>query len=273
MLSGEYVLDYLLDTAGLSRSTYYYHVKRGWQDRHARLRRLIMFIYEKSRKTYGYRKITCELRRRGHNVNHKLVQKLMREMGLRSICKKKWRNEKPGYEYPASPNILARNFTAEAPFKVMTTDVTEIKWRIHKLFLSPLMDFHDNSIVAFSISTNENTELVMRMMEKAKIAIGDMSGSMIHSDQGTLYRTFLYRKFLRENDIVQSMSRRGNCYDNSPMENFFGCMKDEIIRDKEYKSLKDLIRAIKDWIEYYNNDRILLKLGGMSPVQARINSY
>lgn len=273
-LESGHVLRYLLEAAGLSRSTYYYYRSRGPEDRYVELKDAITKVYNGSHKTYGYRKVTTELGNRGIRRNHKLVQKLMRQMNMRSICKPKWRHRDNGEEAAASPNIVNRNFSADAPYKVMTTDVTEVKWGAHRVFLSPLMDFHDDSIVSYSISLRQNAYLALSMMEKAKAFIGgDMSGCVIHSDQGALYKCRRYRGFLADNNITQSMSRRGNCYDNSPIENFFGCMKAEIITDKTYPSLDKLIASIEGWIDYYNNDRIMLKLGGLSPVQARIKCY
>ncbi|MCI1639698.1 MAG: IS3 family transposase [Bacteroidales bacterium] len=273
-LESGYVLSYLLKASGLSKSTYHYYKVKGWDDKYAGLKQVIMKIYEDSHRAYGYRKITSELAKQyPRHVNHKLVQKLMQEMNIRSICKPKWRVRNDGAENAASPNIVNRAFSSDAPFRIMTTDVTEIKWRIYRIFLSPLMDFYDDSIINYSIGLHQNTDLVLSMMEGAKNIIGDMTGCIIHSDQGTLYKSTLYRKFLSVNNISQSMSRRGNCYDNAPIENFFGCLKAEIIYGKRYSSLNEIISAIKDWIDYYNNDRILLKLGGFSPLQARINYY
>lgn len=266
----------LLTAANLKRSTYYYYRKNGFKDNYEELRNKILTIFNKSKHTYGYRKITQELRNQKKDeekpVNHKLVQKLMTEMGIHSRCKKKWRNKIEGEENIEIPNILNRDFHSEMPFKKMTTDVSEFKIQMHKVFLSPLLDLYDNSVISFSIGLKQDTNLVMDMLSKAKKVVGNLNDKLIHSDQGTLYKTKAYNEFLNENKILQSMSRKGNCYDNAVIESFFGIMKDEMYNGRKFKSLQSLINEMKRWIYYYNNQRIILKLGGKTPIQARLES-
>ena len=175
-----------------------------------------------------------------------------------------------------APNVVDRDFTATKPNRLWLTDVTEfrIEGQEEKIYLSPILDAYNGEIISYTISRHPTLELTNTMLENAlkKITEADKEELIIHSDQGFHYQHSSWSCKLEENKIIQSMSRKGNCLDNSPMENFFGILKQEMFYGVEFKDYEDLIKEIDKYIEWYNNDRIKTKLNGMSPVLFRLHS-
>jgi putative transposase len=260
----------LLKLVGLARSTYYYQIGvQATGDKYALLKAMIKAEYERHKGRYGYRRITAALRQLGQRVNNKVVQRLMGVLKLKSLVRpKKYRSFK-GEVGQAAPNELNRQFEATAPSKKWTTDVTEFNVGGKKLYLSPVLDLYNGEIVAFEMTRRPEFKLVTAMLTKAFSRLGPTDKPMLHSDQGWQYRMTAYRDELSERGMVQSMSRKGNCYDNAAMESFFGVLKSELFYLTKFTSIDQLEAAIVDYIHYYNNDRIKLKLGGLSPVQFR----
>ena len=151
----------------------------------------------------------------------------------------------------------------------MATDVTEFKVADRKAYLSPIIDMFNGEIIAYTISDRPDLKMVMDMMYLAKRKINNTSGVMLHSDQGWHYQHMQYQQTLKKYGITQSMSRKGNCLDNAVMENFFGIMKSELLYLQEFSDMEVFKRELRKYINYYNNDRIKLKLNGKSPVQYR----
>lgn len=168
-----------------------------------------------------------------------------------------------------APNILNRNFQAEKPMQKLTTDVSEFAVGEEKVYLSPILDMYNGEIIAYDISRHPDFKQTMDMLDRAFEKIPDNSGAILHSDQGWQYQMKHYQQRLQEKGIVQSMSRKGNCYDNAMMENFFGLLKTEMFYGRKFRDAKHLISEIKKYIDYYNNDRVKLRLKGTSPVQYR----
>ena len=228
---------------------------------------------------YGYRRVTLSLKNKGFNINHKKVLRIMREEKI--LCTKfKTRSRKyssyKGQVGKVAPNIVDRDFTATKPNRLWLTDVTEfrIKGQEEKIYLSPILDVYNGEIISYTISNHPTLELTNTMLENAlkKITEDDKEELIIHSDQGFHYQHSSWSIKLEENKIIQSMSRKGNCLDNSPMENFFGILKQEMYYGIEFKDYEELIKEIEKYIEWYNNDRIKTKLNGMSPVLFRLHS-
>lgn len=218
----------LLEIAHLPRATFYYHLKRMQKtDKYARAKSEIGAIYHENKGRYGYRRITMALRRKGILLNHKPVQRLMRELGL--VCRvriKKYRSYK-GDVGKIAPNLLNRNFRAEKLNQKWATDVTEFNLYGQKLYLSPILDLHNGYLVSYTISEHPVLSMVTTMLEKAYKTIPDGTGLILHSDQGWQYQHKIYQRMLRKKGIRQSMSRKGNCLDNAVIENFFGLLKSE----------------------------------------------
>ena len=196
----------------------------------------------------------------------------MEEEGLTSkVRMKKYRSYR-GQVGKIAPNIIDRDFKADRPNQKWTTDITEFALFGKKLYLSPILDMFNGEIVSYDISTAPALPQVMNMLEKAFAKVKETKGIIFHSDQGWQYQHAYYQKTLKNHGIIQSMSRKGNCLDNSVMENFFGLLKSELLYLQEFKSLEDFEKKLHEYIYYYNNKRIKLKLKGMSPVEYRTHS-
>ena len=266
----------LLKLANIARSTFYYHLNNlGKEDKYKELKDEIFSIFHENKGRYGYRRITLELKNRGYKINHKTVAKLMSIMGLKSIQRPKRRyNSYKGTIGKIADNLLKRDFNANKPNEKWATDITEFKVNNDKLYLSPIVDLFNGEIVSYNLSRHPVFHQIEDMLEKAFKKIPDNTNLILHSDQGWQYQMKQYQGLLEKKGIRQSMSRKGNCLDNSVTENFFGILKSELyyIKEKEYKNIEELEKDIIEYIDYYNNRRIKSKLKGMSPVQYREHS-
>ena len=275
-LRQKYKLTSLLKLANMPRSTYYYWLKAlKKEDKYKDIKEEINNIFVENKGSYGYRRITLELKNRGYKINHKTVQRLMKQLGLISIVRPKRRyNSYKGTIGKVAKNILKRDFKATKPNEKWATDITEFKVHNEKLYLSPIVDLFNGEIVSYNISRRPMFNQVVDMIEKAFSKIPNNTYLVLHSDQGWQYQMNQYQKLLRDKGVIQSMSRKGNCLDNACAENFFGILKSELfyVKEKEYNNVDELEKDIIEYIEYYNNKRIKGKLKGMSPVQYRIHS-
>ena len=230
-------------------------------------------MFEANKGRYGYRRILTELRVKGYTINHKTVLKLMKKLGLKGKQRKngKYHSYK-GEVGKVADNLLRRDFHADKPFEKLTTDVTEFKVCNDRVYLSPVMDLYNREIVSYSISLSPNLWLIREMLNGLFEKLPDDARPVFHSDQGWQYQHTEYQRLLAEHNITQSMSRKGNCMDNGAMENFFGRLKVEMFYGEKFESVNAFIDELKEYIRYYNNDRISTKLKGMSPVQFRTHS-
>jgi transposase InsO family protein len=238
-------------------------------DKYAAVKAEITAIYHENRGRYGYRRITMELHNRGVIVNHKTVQRLMKELGL--VCRvrmKKYRSYK-GEVGQIAPNLLDRDFTAEKPNQKWVTDVTEFGLFGQKLYLSPVFDLYSGYLVSYSISEHPVLSMVTSMLKKAFTQIPDGTNLILHSDQGWQYQHKQYQRMLREKGIRQSMSRKGNCLDNAVIENFFGLLKSELLYLQKFESMEHFKQELIEYLDYYNNRRIKAKLKGLPPALHR----
>jgi putative transposase len=260
----------LLEVAELARSTFYYHQKvLQAGDRYAELKQRIQAIYASHRGRYGYRRITAVIRQAGEQVNHKLIRRLMVQLGLKSLVRPKKYRSWRGEAGRVAPNLLNRQFEAQRPNEKWVTDVTEFNVKGQKLYLSPVMDLYNGEIVAWQSSTRPSFDLVGTMLRKALSRLGCDERPLLHSDQGWQYQMAAWRGLLDQRALRQSMSRKGNCLDNAAMESFFGTLKAEFFYLNEFNSVEQLQAGLRQYIHYYNHERIRLKLKGLSPVQYR----
>jgi len=262
-----------LALSDLPRSTYYYYVATDNKpDKYADVKERIREIFNANKGRYGYRRILYCLRAKNYVINHKTVQKLMKELNL--CCKvrlKKYRSYR-GEVGKIAPNILQRNFAAQKPNIKWVTDVTEFNILGQKIYLSPMLDLFNGEVVEYAASLTPDYRQVSEMLNKALGKIAGTKGLMIHSDQGWQYQMKVYQRALAEKGITQSMSRKGNCLDNAVMENFFGHLKSELLYIQKFTSVEQFMNELHEYIRYYNNDRIRLKLNGLSPVQYRLQT-
>ncbi|WP_156247097.1 IS3 family transposase [Streptococcus salivarius] len=274
----EFALEILLKIIRLARSTYYYHLKQLDQtDKNQTIKAEIQAIFTEHKGNYGYRRITLALRNRGFVVNHKKVQRLMKALGLSArIRQKRKYSSYQGEIGKKAENLIRRQFEASKPMEKCYTDVTEfaIPASSQKLYLSPVLDGFNSEIIAYNLSTSPNLAQVKMMLEQA-FTEKYYENTILHSDQGWQYQHDFYHHFLEDKGIQQSMSRKGNSPDNGMMESFFGILKSEMFYgyEKTFKSIEHLEQAIVDYINYYNNKRIKVKLKGLSPVQYRTKSF
>ena len=221
--------------------------------------------------------MTLTLKHKGFNINHKKVLRIMREESL--LCSKfKTRSRKyssyKGQIGKVANNLVKRRFKASKPNELWLTDITEfrIKGQEKKLYLSPILDIYNSEVISYTLSSHPTINLTNTMLEKALDKNKDIKNLTIHSDQGFHYQHSSWTNRLEKMNIVQSMSRKGNCLDNSPMENFFGVLKQEMYYGVEFESYDKLVQEIEEYIKWYNEDRIKTKLNGMSPVDYRLHS-
>jgi putative transposase len=264
----------LLHIAKIPRSTYYYHCTHPANlEKHAAERVEIRRICEAHKGRYGYRRVTLTLHQRGYRTNHKLVMKLMGAEQLTCVLRQKKYRSYQGEVGRVAPHLLKRNFKATKPNMKWVTDITEFKVMDQKFYLSPILDLFNGEIVSFTLSKTPDFRLVTDMLQQAFHKIPDQTPLLLHSDQGWHYRMKPYRKMLKDKGIKQSMSRKGNCYDNCVIETFFGMLKTEFFHNQSFSSPEDFQKQLADYIHYYNYDRIRVKLKGLSPVHFRTQSF
>ncbi len=271
----------LCEVSGIPLRTYYYNKDNTTKkDKDEIIIKSIKSMPEEERKAYGNKRkakyLSLEL---GEKINHKRVQRICKENNLQSdvrISKKPKNNKKSKDEYKnALPdNILNRDFSANKPLEKLLTDISYFHVRTGWLFLSPVMDVFNKEIIAFKCSHHANEELVvdtiLSIKEKEKL-----QDAIIQTDQGSTYRAKRFRKLLEEKGIIHSMSRRGNCWDNACIENFFGMLKSET---GYYKTLKNglltyeqMEKLISNYIKFFNKRRIQKNLNWKSPIDFKKN--
>lgn len=269
-----YSVEFLCKIANISRSTYYFELNKKDKDiKNSDLIDKIKYIYYKHKRNYGVRRIYHELINSGVKVNHKKVQRLMKKNFLTAIKQPKKYHSYQGHVGAVADNLLMRNFKADKPNRKWTTDISQFSFSWGKCYLSPIMDMFNNEIIAYDLSTKPNFEQIERMLSNANLDNRDLSNLTIHSDQGWQYQNPRYVNILKTYGIKQSMSRKGNCYDNGIMESFFGVLKNEMFYSQEYsiKNFNEFKKIVESYIDYYNNERIKEKTNWMSPVQYRLN--
>ena len=269
---------------GFAKATYMYWQKRfDRENPNKELEDKILEIHTEN-KDFGYRRMHGKLRKLGYVVNKKRVQRIMQKLGLQvtSFTRKsrKYSSYK-GKIGKVAPNRIHRRFHTHIPHQKVTTDTTEFKYYevdekgrmvIKKLYLDPFMDMCNGEILSYSITQQPSAMGIMSALKDAIAITSDCPyRRTFHSDRGWAYQMNAYTHELKEHRIFQSMSRKGNCYDNSVMENFFGILKQEMYYGTVYYSYEELKETIEKYIIYYNEQRIKQKLGWMSPVEYRLS--
>lgn len=281
-LREKYLLKDLLSYLKFPKSTYMY-----WQKRFDRNDKDEVFENQikkirKDNPNYGYRRIHAIFKRLGILINKKKVQRLVQKLKLQvtnfSRKSRKYCSYK-GTVGKVAPNRIKRRFNTSVVHQKITTDTSEFKYyetdksgnmQVKKLYLNPFLDMFNGEIISYSITTSPSLEAIITPLEEAIEKTSDCKYKRIfHSDQGWAYQLKQYTNRLESDGILQSMSRKGNCLDNSPMENFFGILKQEIYYGRTFKSFNQLKKTIEEYIKYYNEDRIKEKLGYLSPVEYR----
>ncbi len=273
-LRNPYTIQSLCRYLEISRSGYYKYLQRKDIDRDQECKAQIKAIYDEHDGTWGYRQIQMGLSRRySVTVNHKRVLSLMQRMGLKAIIRRK-RSHPSTYQKAISDgrvaeNLLKRDFHADAPNQKWVTDVTEYKVNEQKTYLSAIKDLFNNEIVAYHQSLQNDNELVLETFRKAFEMRKDVTGLVVHSDQGYQYTSHAYHNMLPKVGAQISMSRRGNCIDNASMESFFSFLKTEGLYPYNIRSVDEAQRRISKYLHFYNEERPQRKLKKLTPVEYR----
>jgi len=262
----------------IPESSYHYHVKRmNRENPDSELEEEIQSIFKEHNGNYGYRRICLELRNKEKKINHKKVQRIMRKLDLKG--KKFMRKSRRYSSYKGTVGTVAKNrirrrFQTPVCYQKLATDITEFKCLDgFKLYLSPIMDMYNGEILSYGIGMRPTLDFVLKPLEETLEIIKDAKfRTTIHSDQGWHYQHRNWVKKLKKHNVFQSMSRKGNCIDNSPMENFFGLLKQEMYYGEVLCTYDELKKKIETYIDYYNTKRIKQKLAGMSPIQYRLHT-
>ncbi|MGX9359007.1 IS3 family transposase [Mycoplasma sp. 2575] len=271
-----YQLKHLLKATRMAKSTYYFEINKVdvVELRNEELLNEIKDIFNEHKGRYGVRRIHQELLKRGYQVNHKRVQRLMHKASLLGKRPKEKNHSYMGEVGKIVDNAIDRDFRTTAPLQKWTTDVSQFNFSWGKCYLSPILDMHTNEVVSYNLALHPNLEQVKRMLDNAFDKFSNVEGLIFHSDQGWQYQHAYYRNRLKEKGIIQSMSRKGNCYDNCIMETFFGRMKNEMYYgfEKDFESFQSFSKAVDEYMDYYNNKRIQAKTKWMPPVKYRKTS-
>lgn len=237
--------------------------------------KMIQEGYDHAKGTYGYRRIAIWVRRvYGITINYKAVLRLMRKMGLQAVIRrpKKYIKTSQMLNHHHYPNVVNRQFQADMPNQKWVTDVTNIPTKQGPLFLSAIKDIYDGFIVGYHTSRRNNVELVIQSLKRAIQKERVTDGLVLHSDQGHQYCSQAYYVLTKRYNIQPSMSRRGDCLDNAPAENFFSQLKVEAVRLIRPATIQEAKQVVEEYIYFYNYIRIQLK-SKMTPYEVRYQPY
>jgi putative transposase len=268
-LETKYPVGVLCEIAGVSRSAFY-NFKHKKPCSAAEIDDIIINLYNKSNQRAGYRAIKMRLKTVcGLTVNHKKVQRIMAKYSLKSVVRTKYKKTKE--EISIKPNILNRDFSAAKPNRKYATDITYIPTQNKMMYLSTIIDLYDNYPVAWNLSDNQDKSLSIDTIKILANKV-DLSGAIIHSDQGIHYTNNDYVAYLKNLGVTQSMSRKGNCWDNACAESFFSQYKCECIYlyKNRIKTPFDVIEITEEYFDYYINDRPQKRLDGLTPGEYRL---
>ena len=256
----------------VSRSGYYQWLKRKPSRRDINNERLdaqIREIYDGSKGRYGSPKITRELQDRGLRVSKSCVARRMRAVGLRSKVRRRYRvTTDSKHHFPVAPNLLERNFTTNAPDRAWVSDITYLATRTGWLYLTVIIDLFSRLVVGWALSSSLSHEMVVTALKRAVRTRRPGKGVVFHSDRGVQYACNDFRKELDNHGFVQSMSRKGDCWDNAVAESFFGIMKTELVYHERYEGHQDTLHSIFEYIEvFYNRQRRHSTLDYLCPAE------
>lgn len=257
---------------GVSRSGFYAWRRRGRSARAEENRLLlarIRALHAKSRRTYGSPRLHRELRRQGFCCGRHRVARLMRQEGIRAKQVRRFRpTTNSNHTLPVAPNVLAREFTSTQINCKWVADITYVPTHEGWLYLGAVLDLASRRIVGHAMQERMTGSLVTRALSMALLRRRPESGLLVHSDRGSQYAGGEYQRLLARHGLRCSMSRRGDCYDNAPMESFFATLKKELIHHNQYRTRAQARRAIFEYIEcFYNNERLHSLLGYLSPAE------
>ncbi|SCZ61475.1 Transposase InsO and inactivated derivatives [Thiohalomonas denitrificans] len=269
--AARYPVTILCRVMGVQRSGYY-----GWKARGAevvcatelRLRQRMKALFAASRQSLGSRGMVHKLREEGFKIGRYRVRKLMKSMNLVVKAKRRFKATTDSkHRYPVADNILNRQFAPEAPNRIWGTDITYLWTQEGWLYLAVVIDLYSRRVVGWAIDKRMTTALVTRALLMAMNLRRPPKGLIHHSDRGSQYASHCYQKLLKQHEMVCSMSRKGNCWDNAPVERFFSSLKREWTGDRLYRTRQEAIADVREYISvYYNSVRLHSTLGYRTPL-------
>lgn len=266
---GEFRVTSMCRVMRVHRSGFYAWLKQPISKRAAQDRKLLEHIqqsFDESNGIYGSPRIHRDLQSKGIHVGRKRVARLMRSSKIRALRGYKKRHFKAGHPAVVATNRLEQNFRVDGPNKVWVTDITYLRCKSKWSYLAAVMDLYSRKIVGWHVSERMNTDLVLTALLNAVKTRRPASSLIVHSDQGSQYSSYDWMNFLKAKGLKQSMSRRGNCYDNAAKESFFSSLKMEWVQKRIYQSMEELRRDMFNYIEmFYNPKRRHSYLGNLSP--------
>ena len=273
-LKEHYGVPALLAQLGLPRSSYFYHRARvKVADKYVDARRAITEIFEMNHRCYGYRRLQASLSRQHVTISEKVVQRLMKQENLVVANPKRRRYASYlGEISPAPENIINRDFQADAPNEKWLTDITEFQIPAGKVYLSPIIDCFDGMVVSWTLGTSPDAELVNTMLDAAIETVAETTERpVVHSDRGGHYRWPGWLTRMSDANLTRSMSRKACSPDNAACEGFFGRLKTELFYPRDWKStsVEQFIEVVDSYIRWYNEKRIKISLGSLSPIEYR----
>ena len=269
-LEKEFPVDFMSEILSVSTSGYYAWRKRdnsGKEGRELRLLRAIEAVHKSSRATYGSPRVFAQLKGLGHEVGKTTVERTMKKHGIRAKTKRKFRvTTDSKHDLPVAPNLLARNFSPEKPNQIWAGDITYVWTRQGWLFLAVIVDLFSRQVVGWSLDKTMTKELVLSALHQACYRRKPGVGLIFHSDRGSQYCSREFRAVLKQHRMLQSQSRKANCWDNAVVESFFHTLKTEAIYHENFETREEAERLIFEWVEaFYNRNRLHSTLGMKSP--------
>jgi transposase InsO family protein/transposase-like protein len=274
-LRNEYPLSTLIEMVEIPRSSYYYQKNVALKpDGYAEVRQAVRDSFEGSNRSYGYRRIWGEVRRAVGTVSEKVIRRIMKEESLAVKIKRRRKySAYQGENDPSAENILDRDFHADAPNKKWLTDISEFHIPAGKVYLSPVVDCFDGLITSWTIGTHPDADLVNSMLDNAISTLGENEHPLVHSDRGCHYRWPGWISRIEDNGLTRSMSKKGCSPDNAACEGFFGRLKNEMFHNRSWDgvSIQGFMDILDKYVHWYNEKRIKMSLGAMSPLEYRRN--
>ncbi|WP_155961339.1 IS3 family transposase [Sporosarcina sp. P33] len=269
-LKKKYTITAILSALGVPRATYYRWRLEETDKSLSVEEEAIIELCKRTKYRNGHRKIKAFLKQEYNiELNRNTVQRLMQKHNLqcRIKPKRKWKSQ--GESIIIAPDLLKRNFTASEPNQKWVTDITYIQYGSTTKYLSNIMDLYNNEIVAYKLYDHQQTPLVIDTLKAALAARNHPTGVIIHSDQGSVYTSYAYQAYIKDNDLIGSMSRRGNCWDNAVIESFHSSLKSEEFQYVKFNSLRNniVVERVIAYLNYYNEERIQEKLGYLTPIK------
>jgi len=271
--SVEYPIDLMCKMLNVSRNGYYHWLKHGERKEDSDLIECVKKSFNDSLKTYGTRRIKKDFESiYGWVVSRRRIGKIMKKEGLKAKSKQRFRIQTTDskHDLPISPNLLEQDFYASAPNKVYVGDITYIQTNEGWLYLAVVIDLYARSIAGWAIADHMQTALISEALEKAKVRRGSLQYAIFHSDRGSQYASDAYRTKLKLYGMKQSMSAKGNCYDNAACESFFGSLKTELIYPTKLQTKKEATQSIAHYIGFYNTKRLHSYNDYIAPLQMEV---